>query len=68
MPFSVACFGARAKPTLSATLLCEGSVTNEPATVASTQIAHLPELNSARDSLKPLDETPGGPYLLRVST
>jgi hypothetical protein len=46
---------------VSATLLWVLSVTNEPATLASTQIAHLPLLNSARFSLKPLLEAPGGP-------
>ncbi len=67
-PLSVSCCGAKVKPTLSATLLCEASVTKEPATVASTHMAHLPVLNSARFSLKPLLEAPGGPYLLSRST
>ncbi len=53
--------GARAKPTLSATLESFGLVTKEAATVASIHMPHLPELNSARFSLKPLDEAPGGP-------
>lgn len=67
-PLSVTSVGAAAKPTLSATLLWLLSVVKEPATLASTQIAHLPLLNSARVSLKPLLETPGGPYCLRLLT
>src|SRR5690349_17780108 len=67
-PLSVTSIGAGAKPTLSTTLLCSLSVVNEPATLASTQIAHLPLLKRARVSLKPLLDTPGGPYFLRVST
>lgn len=60
-PLSVTCVGAATKPTLSATLLWVLSVMKEPATLASTHIAHLPLLNSARVSLKPLLDTPGGP-------
>ena len=67
-PLSVTSLGAKVKPTWSATLLWLLSVTNEPATLASTHIAHLPLLNSARFSLKPLLEAPGGPYCLRVLT
>ncbi len=67
-PLSVVSCGAKVKPTLSATLLCDSSVTKEPATVASTHMAHLPLLNSARFSLKPLLEAPGGPYWLSRST
>src|SRR3990167_1518511 len=67
-PLSVTCVGAGAKPTRSTTLLCSLSVVKDPATLASTQIAHLPLLNSARLSLKPLLDTPGGPYFFRVST
>src|ERR1700743_660693 len=54
-------FGAKAKPTLSATLESFGLVTKDAATVASIHIAHLPALNSARFSLKPLELAPGGP-------
>ena len=50
-------FGASAKPTLSATLDSFGSVTKDAAIVASIHIAHLPELNSARISLKPFELT-----------
>src|SRR5688500_3669747 len=53
--------GARAKPTLSATFDSFGLVTKEAATVASIHMPHLPELNRARFSLKPLEEAPGGP-------
>ena len=51
-PLSVTSVGAGAKPTLSTTLLCSLSVVNEPATLASTQIAHLPLLNNASVSFK----------------
>ena len=54
-------FGASAKPTLSATEDCFGSVTKDAATVASIHMAHLPEFKSARFSLKPFEEAPGGP-------
>src|SRR6202035_136778 len=54
-------FGASAKPTLSATLESFGLVAMEAATVASIHIAHLPESNSARFSLKPFELAPGGP-------
>ncbi len=54
-------FGASAKPTLSATLDSFGLVTKDAATVASIHMPHLPELNSARFSLKPLELAPGGP-------
>ena len=67
-PLSVTWVGAKVKPTASATLLCEVSVTKEPATLASTHSAHLPLLNSARFSLKPLLEAPGGPYFFMLST
>src|SRR5579862_4768107 len=52
--------GARAKPTLSATVESL-PVTKPAATVASIHMPHLPELNSARFSLKPFEEAPGGP-------
>src|ERR1700710_2630854 len=61
-------FGASAKPTLSATLESFGLVTIEAATVASIHIAHLPELNSARFSLKPFELAPGGPAAFITST
>src|SRR5215470_5698651 len=61
-------FGATAKPTLSATLDSFGFVMNDAATVASIQMAHLPELNSARFSLKPLVLAPGGPAAFMSST
>src|SRR5207237_3013490 len=61
-------FGASAKPTLSATLESLGLVTKEAATVASIHIAHLPELNSARFSLKPFELAPGGPAAFIRST
>src|SRR6476659_2459108 len=54
-------FGASAKPTLSATVDCFGSVTNDAATVASIHLPHLQALNKARFSLKPLELAPGGP-------
>lgn len=53
--------GASAKPTLSATVDSSGLVTKEAATVASIHMPHLPCWNSARFSLKPLFEAPGGP-------
>ena len=53
--------GACAKATLSATLLCFGSDTNDAAIVASTHMPHLPALYSARISLKLLADEPGGP-------
>jgi hypothetical protein len=61
-------FGASAKPTLSATVDSFGLVTKDAATVASIHIAHLPELNSARFSLKPLELAPGGPASFIRST
>src|SRR4030088_2687641 len=61
-------FGASAKPTLSATLESLGLVTIEAATVASIHIPHLPELNSARFSLKPFELAPGGPAAFIRST
>src|SRR5205814_6258717 len=61
-------FGASAKPTLSATLESFGLVTKEAATVASIHIAHLPELNSAKFSLKPFELAPGGPAAFIRST
>src|SRR5712664_3391722 len=61
-------FGASAKPTLSATCESLGFVTKEAATVASIHIAHLPELNSARFSLKPFELAPGGPAAFIRST
>ena len=54
--------GASAKPTWSATSESSGLVTKEAATVASIHIAHLPVWNSARFSLNPFEEAPGGPY------
>ena len=53
--------GARANPTLSATVESFGLVTNEAATVASIHMPHLPCWNSDRFSLNPLVEAPGGP-------
>ncbi|MNN76810.1 hypothetical protein D3C81_1932210 [compost metagenome] len=67
-PLSVTSIGAGAKPTLSTTRLCSLSVVKDPATLASTQIAHFPLLKRASVSLNPLLDTPGGPYFLRVST
>src|SRR6185503_10290850 len=61
-------FGASAKPTLSATCESLGLVTKEAATVASIHIAHLPELDSARFSLKPFELAPGGPAAFIKST
>src|SRR6267378_7160404 len=61
-------FGASAKPTLSATWDSLGLVTKDAATVASIHIAHLPELNSARFSLKPFELAPGGPAAFITST
>ena len=52
--------GASAKPTLSATVESL-PVTKDAATVASIHMPHLPELNSARFSLKPFEDAPGGP-------
>ena len=60
--------GASAKPTLSATVESLGLVTKEAATVASIHMAHLPALNSARFSLKPLEVAPGGPASFIRST
>src|SRR3989442_7415026 len=62
-PLGVTAIGACAKATLSATLLCFGSETNDAAMVASTHMPHLPALNSARISLKLLADEPGGPEL-----
>src|SRR6185295_19745943 len=67
-PFCVALYGPCANATLSATLLCFGSVMNEAAIVASTHMPHLPSLYSARISLKLLADEPGGPYLFSRST
>src|SRR5690349_7650770 len=67
-PLAVTCEGACANATLSATLLCFGSVMKEAAIVASSHMAHLPSLYSARISLKLLAEEPGGPYFLSRST
>ncbi len=61
-------FGAMAKPTLPATCESLGLVTKEAATVASIHIAHLPALNKARFSLKPLELAPGGPAAFIRST
>ena len=47
-------FGARAKPTLSATSLSLGLVTKDAATVASIHMPQRPCWNSDRFSLKPL--------------
>src|SRR5207237_6032943 len=60
--------GASAKPTLSATLDSFGLVTKDAATVASIHMPHLPALNSAKFSLKPFDEAPGGPASFRSFT
>ena len=60
--------GASAKPTLSATWLSSALVTKEAATVASIHMPHLPDWNSARFSLKPFDEAPGGPASFIRST
>src|SRR5689334_1297146 len=67
-PLSVTADGACAKSTLSATLLCFGSLMNDAAIVASIHIAHLPSLYSARISLKLLADDPGGPYFFSRST
>src|SRR5436305_9524448 len=67
-PFGVTAVGACANPTLSATLLCFGSLMNEAAMVASTHMPHLPSLKSARFSLKLLPDAPGGPYFFIMST
>src|SRR5438876_2354398 len=61
-------FGARAKPTLSATVESLGLVTKDAATVASIHMPHLPALNKARFSLKPLELAPGGPASFIRST
>src|SRR4030088_673370 len=61
-------FGANAKPTLSPTVEWFELVPKEAATVASIHIAHLPELNSARFSLKPFELAPGGPAAFIRST
>ena len=60
-PLGVFMVGAWAKAMCSATLDCLGSLTNEAAMVASIHMPHLPELVSARISLKLLDDEPGGP-------
>src|SRR5881394_4111351 len=67
-PLGVTAVGACAKATLSATLLCFGSLMNEAAMVASTHMPHLPSLKSARFSLKLLADAPGGPYFFIMST
>src|SRR5450755_4029121 len=67
-PFCVALYGPCAKATLSATLLCFGSVMNEAAIVASIHIPHLPSLYRARISLKLFALEPGGPYFFSRST
>src|SRR6185369_285002 len=67
-PFGVTAVGAWAKATLSATWDCLGSLIKLAAIVASTHMPHLPELNSARISLKLLADEPGGPYFLSRST
>src|SRR5450830_874271 len=59
-PLGVTRVGACANATLSATLDCLGSLTNEAAMVASTHMPHLPSLYSARISLKLLADEPGG--------
>ena len=59
--------GMGAKPTLSATCDCLVSNNIPPATVASIHMPHLPLANSARFSLNPLDDAPGGPSALRMS-
>ena len=60
--------GASAKPTLSATVDSAGLVTKDAATVASIHMPHLPDWNSARFSLKPLEDAPGGPASFIRST
>src|ERR1700744_986180 len=60
-PLLVASDGACAKATLSATLLCFGSVMKDAAIVASTHMPHLPSLYSASISLKLMADDPGGP-------
>src|SRR5215470_13663198 len=67
-PLGVTAVGACANATLSATLLCLGSLMNDAAMVASIHMPHLPSLKSARISLKLLDDDPGGPYLFMSST
>src|SRR4029453_18757489 len=67
-PFCVALYGPCAKATLSATLLCFGSVMKDAAIVASIHIAHLPSLKSARISLKLFALEPGGPSFFSSST
>src|SRR5258708_12553786 len=66
-PFGVTAVGAWANATFSATLLCFGSLMNEAAIVASTHMAHLPSLKSARISLNPLPDDPVGPYFFTRS-
>src|SRR5690606_5707414 len=61
-------WGAAAKPTWSATFDSVGSLTNEAATVASSHMAHLPALNSARFSLNPFEAAPGGPAWFITAT
>ena len=67
-PLAVTACGPCAKATLSATLLCFGSVMNEAAIVASIHMPHLPSLYSARISLKLFAAEPGGPYFFSRST
>src|SRR6185295_18127776 len=67
-PLGVTAVGAAAKATLSATLDCFGSLMKEAAMVASTHMAHLPSLKSARFSLKLLADAPGGPSFFMMST
>ena len=59
--------GAAAKPTWSATWDCFLSYTVPAALVASIHMPQRPEENSARFSLKPLDDAPCGPSALRMS-
>src|SRR5476649_2283868 len=67
-PRSVVPTGDCPKATLSATLLCLGSLMKEAAMVASIQMPHLPSLNIARISLKLFDDEPGGPQFFNRST
>ena len=60
-PLGVTATGVWLKATTSATFDCFGSDTKEAAMLASTQMPHLPSLNSARFSLKLLALAPGGP-------
>ena len=60
--------GIGAKPTLSATCDCFLSNSRPAATVASIHMPQWPLANSARFSLKPLEEAPGGPSAFMMFT